>query len=300
MNTTHQEGRKHLWIFGAGLAAVLMALLPASSIAQTIAMDDGGSTAIINTGGGPGNLGMNAWTVLGGNNQLNQQWFWYSVGGGLAQPINTIGGLTITTNSVGPNVNDVTITYANLQLAVTVEYVLTGDGPSSGGANLTEYLAIDNNTANAFNLSFYQYSNFNLLQNNNNSVSISGDSGSGYSGAQQTTGGPGGSGIAEVIDEPNATYAEANYANAGTLSTMYNLNNTANYNLNDNTSAGPGNVTWAFQWNANLTAAGTGDDELDITKDKGLSVNIVPEPSTVWYIAMGAVALGLGMRRKSS
>ena len=51
---THQEGLKHLWIFGAGLVAVLMALLPASSIAQTITMDDQGSTAVINTGGGSG------------------------------------------------------------------------------------------------------------------------------------------------------------------------------------------------------------------------------------------------------
>ncbi len=174
---THQEGLKHLWIFGAGLVAVLMALLPASSIAQTITMDDQGSTAVINTGGGPGNLGMNAWTVMGGANQLNQQWFWYSVGGGLAQPVNAIGGLSISTNNVGPNgLNDVTVTYANLQLSVNVEYVLSGNGPSSGSADLTEYLWIDNNTANPFSLSFYQYSNFNLLQNNNNVVSIAGQS----------------------------------------------------------------------------------------------------------------------------
>ena len=103
-----------------------------------------------------------------------------------------------------------------------------------------------------------------------------------------------------MIDSPNANYAEANIANAGSNSTLYNLNNTANYNLNDNTSAGMGDVTWAFQWNADLTAAGTANDELDITKEKALSVQIVPEPSTIWYMAMGAVALGLAMRRRSS
>jgi len=39
-------------------------------------------------------------------------------------------------------------------------------------------------------------------------------------------------------------------------------------------------------------------DTLNITKDKGLSIQIVPEPSILSLIALGTGALGLVLRRK--
>jgi len=285
----------------APLCAVLgILLVPGGGMAQNITMQDGGSTAIINPGNGSGDLGMNNWSVDTINqNQLNEQWFWYSVAsvnGGVAQSIDTIGGLNVQNNNYGSEgLNEVTLTYANALLSVNVEYTLSGGGDGSGSADLTESIWIDNNSASSLTLNFYQYSNFNLLQNNNNRVNISGSAGA-YTGAMQTTGGPGGSGIAEVIQEPNATYAEANYANAGINSTLYKLNNTANLTLDDNTSAGMGNVTWAFQWTTTILPGG----EFDIYKDKGLSITAVPEPSTVTFVALGLGALGLAFRRRLS
>ena len=156
---------------------------------------------------------------------------------------------------------------------------------------MVENLSIVNNTASSFNLSFYQYSNFNLFQNNMNGVSLSGGPG-GYTGALQTTGGPGGNGIAEVIDAPLANFGEA----ALVGQTLGELNGPSYYTLNDNASAGPGDVTWAFEWNVNLAAGAT----FNITKDKGLSIDLVPEPSSLAFIAMGISALGLSLRRKSA
>ena len=43
------------------------------------------------------------------------------------------------------------------------------------------------------------------------------------------------------------------------------------------TSAGPGDVTWAYQWNFTIAA----NSEQDILKDKLLSIDPVPEPSTM-------------------
>jgi hypothetical protein len=37
---------------------------------------------------------------------------------------------------------------------------------------------------------------------------------------------------------------------------------------------------------------------LNITKDKGLSIQIVPEPAALAFIALGGSALGLVFRRK--
>ena len=178
-------------------------LFPCSGLAaQIYTLSDGGSSATVNAGN-TGTLGMNNWTV-GGQNQLNQQWFWVSVNGAVAQPINTIGVLTAT--PVGAN--DLQLSYASSQLTVNAEYVLSGNGNGSDSADIMEYLSVVNNGSSPITLSFYQYSNFNLLGNNNNTVSLSGGPG-GWTGAQQTTGGPGGSGLAEVIDAPNANFGEA-------------------------------------------------------------------------------------------
>ena len=78
--------------------------------------------------------------------------------------------------------------------------------------------------------------------------------------------------------------------------TLNELNTAAYLNL-DNTTSAYGDVSWAFQWNVTLAANG---GELDLTKDKGLSVQLIPEPSTLALIALGMGALGLSLRRKSA
>ena len=287
----HPEGvssLKRVASLGAGLAMSGMLLLPVQGMAQ-YSLSDGGSTATLNLGAGTGNLGMNSWTVLGGQNQLNQQWFWYSVNGSAPQPINTIGGLTTTPSGA----NDLTVTYQNSLLSVNVDYTLNGNGVNSGSADIMEYIWINNLTSDqTLNVSFFQYSNFNLLRNNNNTVSIYGSPGA-YTGAFQSTGTPGGSGIAEVILAPSANHGET----ALVPTTLNELNNPANtnyFNLSDNTSAVTGDVSWAFQWDATLNPG----DEEDISKDKGLQVSVVPEPTSMGLIALGMGALGLARRRQ--
>jgi hypothetical protein len=291
MNRHYQAVRFLKHSLGASLLVTGVLCVTTTGNAQNITMSDGGSTATINPGNGTGNLGMNSWSVLN-QNQLAQQWFWYSVNGAAAQPINNIGGMTSSLTGL----NDLTLGYASGQLSVSIEYVLSGNGAGSGSADLQEYITVLNPSSQSLNLTFYQYSNFNLLGNNQNSVSIAGspyNAGnpfSGYTGAQQTTGGPGGNGLAEVIDAPYANYAEAALAGQ----TIGYLNGPSYYTLNDNTTAGPGDVTWAFQWNYSLAPGAS----LNITKDKGLSIQLVPEPTTLAFIAMSASALGLVFRRK--
>jgi hypothetical protein len=288
----HHEGvsnRKRVALLCAALVGLGILFLPGRSMAQTYTMSNGGSTATVNAGNS-GVLGMNSWTVSGvSGSQLNQQWFWYSINGAAPQPINTISAATFYnfSNPASP-LDDIGLVYQNQQLTVQVEYQLTGIDANS--ADLMELLSIVNNSGSSINLSFYQYSNFNLLQNNNNTVNIGGSPGA-YTGATQTTGGPGGNGIAEVIDAPLANYAEA----AQVPQTLNELGAPAYLTLNDNTSAA-GNVSWAFQWNAPVGAG----QMFDITKDKGLSVSLVPEPSTIAFIALGMGALGLTLRRKSA
>ena len=290
----HQEG--FLGTSGAKLAALVAAvsLLPAISQAQNITMSDGGSTAVVNPGNGTGNLGMNWWNVdTVQQNQLNQQWFWYSINGAVGQTIDQLGNANIQSANYQGGINNLVVaSYQSSQLSAQVTYQLTGNGSGSGSADITEQIQLQNVGLTTYSLSFYQYSDFNLLGGGNDTVSISGSPGTGFTGALQQTG-AGGAGLAEVIDSPSANFAEANTV-GGLTSTLYKLNNTANLNLDNVLGAGPGDVTWALQWTTTLAPNAT----LDITKDKGLSISIVPEPSIVAFLALGAGALGLLLRRR--
>src|SRR5579884_670489 len=133
------------------LAAVLLS--PASQ-AQVVTLQDGNSSALVNVNS---SAGMSQWLVNGINN-LNQQWFWYSVGeGNVAAPINNIA----TANYTQSAANTVDTIYNNGSYGVEINYTLTGGG--TGSADISEGITIHNGTASSLDFHFYQYSAFQLL-----------------------------------------------------------------------------------------------------------------------------------------
>jgi hypothetical protein len=290
MNSKHELVCIGKGIVSSSAALVVSGLLFLSGNSMAapapITMNDGGSSATINPNS---SAGMNNWSV-NGQNQLNQQWFWYQTDGGIAKPINTISTANIVTYNGSPgNINEVVATYQNAQLTLTIDYYLTGGGVGSGNADLAENISVVNNTGSALNFNFYQYSDFNLLGSGaNDIVQIYGNPGN-FNYAEQTSGG---TAIGEVVVAPNANRGEA----AMVGQTLNELNTTPNLQLNNNTLAGPGDVTWALQWGTTIGAG----QEYDISKDKNLSIQIVPEPSTLAFIALGLGAWGLARRRQSS
>lgn len=267
------------------LAASGALMFATQGFGQIVTMDNGGSTATVNLGS---SAGMDDWSVGVGNtmqNQLNQQWFWYSVNGGPVQSIDTIGGLTY---SLSPDLSTLNATYQNSTLAVAIQYQLSGSGVGSGGADLSESITVVNNSSAAFNINFFQYSFFNLLQDNQNSINILGSPGA-FTSVSQTASG-GGNGIVEVVEQPFANLAEAG-SPSSVLSSV-----TSGNPLNNVLSAGPGDVAWAFEWTADGVGTGV-NNALSIYKDKNLSIQPVPEPATMSLIALGLGAFGLGARR---
>jgi hypothetical protein len=279
-------GHKHAALLCACLAGSGMLLLPGQGNAQ-VTLSNGGSFATVNLGGGGGSglIGMNSWEVGTDNqmqNELNQQWFWLQIGSSVYS-IDQLG--TPTINQQTQNFLDSEYTSAALGVSVDVQYTLNGSGVNSGSADITENITVYNNsTTSPLSVNLFEYSNFNLLGENNN-VEVFPDGVGGYDYAEQYVGS---TAIAEGIIAPDANNAEAGLA--GNVLSAVEAGD-----LNGNLTAGPGDVAWAFEWSTQIDPG----QNFPVLKDKELTISTVPEPSTIALIGLGLGAVGFFRRRQA-
>ncbi len=270
------------WIYSA-VALAAGALLLVQANAQIITLADNNSTAQIDP---TSQNGMFDWSVQG-RNQLFQQWFWYRIGSTLQHSIDTISAPVITTYGT----REVTISYTANNFTLSIDYLLSGGsvvGPGQfANSDIGETIRIVNTSAGALDFHFFQYSDFDLGGPGNDTVQL-GRNGRGlFNDAYQQD--PQ-AGLTETVTTPGANHGEVDYF----ANTRNRLNTIAGYNLNDVAGpVGPGDVTWALQWDLNIAAGGSAI----ISKDKYLSV-LVPEPSTFALAGLGIAMWAL--RRRSS
>lgn len=262
MKNTRNTGLKALM-----LAAAVLASVTTAQAATVVTLSDGNSQAWVDVNS---DLGMYHWTV-DGINHLNKQWFWYRAGSGAQAPINTISAASWSQSAA----NQLNTLYANASYSVEIDYTLTGGG--TGNADIDEGIKIHNFTASPLSLSFYQYSDFNLL-NTPGGDTVAMDATLAYQWKGDTQ-------IAEGIIAPSASFFEAN-TTGGASSTLAKLGSVNGLALDGTGMAGPGDVTWAFQWDLIIPA---GADEI-ITKDKLLNIYVVPEPSALALLGLGLAA----------
>jgi hypothetical protein len=262
------------WARGPMAALLIIGIAGVSLESQAVpvySISHGGSTAEIDADGG---AGMKKWEV-GGVNQLQEQWFYYRLGGGLAQPINALSPSSLLYNDA----NTLILKYANAQLSFTVSYLLTGGGLGAGSADILETVVVDNLSGGPLDLHFFQYSDFNLL-------GTPGGDKVEFLSASSVLQTEGLFGIQEGIIQPPSSHREAAFTGLG--GSKANLLGVPGYNLNDADGPLVGDVTWSFQWDA-MIAPG---QSLEIYKDKTLIVPSIPEPSVM---ALTAICLGAGM-----
>jgi hypothetical protein len=233
--------------------------------APVITLTDLNSVAAIDVGTQAGQFN---WQV-DGVNQLAKQWFWYRIGNAPEASIDTMGAPVILQNTA----SSLTVTYANQMVSVQVDFLLRGGQVGSGTSDIAETISIHNLTGGALPFHFYQYADFDLNGTpDGDSVQFLGP----YV-VQQTKGA---TMLSETVAVPASTRREAALFNQ----TLLRLNDGLATDLNNANSAGPGNVTWAFQWDKDIAAGGS----LLISKDKQLTV---PEPMTLAVLALGGTLL---------
>ncbi len=277
------------WPATMSLSLALMSMYLAGwASAQNVPLSNGGSSVAFNLGGttgGSGPIGMNNWTVDSdpGVNQLDQQWFWYSVNTGTGwstpQSIDQIGDFSDSVNG-----STLDVFYQNSTLEVALAYTLTGSGGGSGGAVLSESVNVLNLSSSGFEINFWQYGHFNLLQNGQNIVNIGGSAGA-YSFVSQSTT-VGGNGMQETLNNPYANYAEA-----GDPTTVMNDVSHGNQ-LNGTTFAGPGDEAWGLEW-SDTDASG---NLWNVLQGENMSITPTPEPGSICLFALGLGACGLARR----
>jgi hypothetical protein len=270
---------------GSRLALLLLTgalISPIQARAATVDLVDGNTIASVDF---DSSAGMYRWLV-DGQNQLRQQWFWYRVGNGLQAPINTISAAVLT--PVDARTIMATYTDAVSQYSLDILYILTGG--TLGHADLTETIQIHNLSGDTLDFHLFQYSDFDLAGTaEGDTASLAGPSTGGFDYALQqksTTM----TQIGETITSPVASRGEASIY----PDTLNNLNTVPGYNLNNDNYAGPGNATWALQWDVSLTSG----KDFYIFKDKLLSIEPIPEPSTLSFLVFGLGLWGVARRRQ--
>src|SRR5262249_25593325 len=139
----------------------------------------------------------------------------------------------------------ITITYAGTGalagLSVQVDYLLNGGIAGSHASDVAETINITNTTGSSLDFHFFEYSGFDLNGDDTSQV---------VNFANANTVNQQGGGV--VLSETVVTPAPSAHQAALFPVLLNSLNDGSPTTLNGTNNAGPGDATWAFQWDTTI------------------------------------------------
>src|SRR5580658_9094925 len=161
MKKTYRTLSGGVWMLQGAVLVISLAASGIQSQAQTYTIGAENTSLEVDLAGG-----LSDWTI-NGQNQLDQQWFYYSVGSGTINSVDTIAPWTtpsLTGSAPFGTIiqTNLTETYDGSAVNLTTEYTLNGQPSGSSGANLGTSITIQNSSGTNEVLHFYQYSDFTL------------------------------------------------------------------------------------------------------------------------------------------
>ncbi len=188
--------------------------------------------------------------------------------------------------------DNIEVTYSNSSFGIKLSYTLSGSALGTGRSGATLGVNVINYQATALDFHLFQYSDFDLGgTTGSESVNFLKALGR-FNRAVQTTGSLGMTHtfLATAIPSP-IPLVEANTFNS-TLLSLTDLSQTSFNSLS--TNAGPGNVTYAIQYDLQLGAG----ESFALSDQFSIAV---PEPTSAALIAIAGACLAFGgIRRKKS
>jgi hypothetical protein len=175
-------------------------------------------------------------------------------------------------------------TYANSEFSTNLTFKLTSGGIGSGTAAIAGSITIENLTGAPLPFHFYQYSNSDLGGPFIDRVEVISDNVMRQTDSLARI-------SSETVVSPTPDHQEVSL----TPTIRTKLDDALPTTLADNSSAGPGNVSWAFQWDFLIPAG----ESVTITSDTLAQVNVsIPEPSSLVLAAIAAAALAVPIARR--
>lgn len=271
--------KSSLMLLVAGLAICALA---APEAANALTIEDGNSRVRITP---DSDSGMDGWQV-DGTDHLFKQWFYFRTALMVRErPVNDLPlAATVLSDTNGSGLNDTLYARYVMPRVMSVELKFTLDGNALGSnvSDLTEHIKITNLMDRlCLPISFFQYCDLDLGGFGNDTAALVGPGRVLQFDPVWVT--------SETVVLPPPAHWEIAYFPF----TIDRLNDWAPTTLLDSVSPlGPGDVTWAFQWDYNIAPG----QSVSIVKHK--RIGLIPEPLTMLGVFMGVGGLAGYVRRR--